>query len=48
MLAQLAALPASTAQALMAVAVVRVATLWGSVVVGLPLLLAGMRRQRPA
>jgi uncharacterized protein (TIRG00374 family) len=48
MLAQLSTLPVSTAQALMALAVVRVATLWGSVVVGLPLLLAGMRRQPPA
>ena len=44
MLGQLAALEVPAAQALVALALVRLTTLWGSVVVGLPLLVAGLRR----
>jgi uncharacterized protein (TIRG00374 family) len=46
MLAQLQVLGVPVAQALVALAAVRLATLWGSVAVGLPLLLNGMRRLR--
>jgi uncharacterized membrane protein YbhN (UPF0104 family) len=44
MLAQLALLGTPATDALVALVMVRIATLWGSVLVGLPLLLAGIRR----
>ena len=44
MLGQLALSNVSGAQALVALALVRLVTLWGSVAVGLPLLFAGLRR----
>jgi len=44
MLGQLALSNVSPAQALVALALVRLVTLWGSVAVGLPLLFAGLRR----
>jgi uncharacterized membrane protein YbhN (UPF0104 family) len=46
MLAQLQVLEVPIAHALVALAAVRLATLWGSVAVGLPLLLNAMRRLR--
>jgi uncharacterized membrane protein YbhN (UPF0104 family) len=44
MLGQLALLEVPAAQALVALALVRLVTLWGSVAVGLPLLFSGLRR----
>lgn len=46
MLAQLALMGVPVSQSIVALAAVRVATLWGSVIVGLPLLLGALRRLR--
>jgi len=47
MLAQLSAAGVSASGAVASLALVRVATIWGSVAIGLPLLLAELRRVRP-